>query len=65
MTNAEKFEEVFGFKPNIDKCPAEDCEDCPVGSLTCMASEQSNPQLFWENDYIEADETNCGAKMKV
>lgn len=38
MTNAEKFEEVFGFKPNSNlcympedvKCPQNtDCDDCP------------------------------------
>ena len=36
MTNAEKFKEVFGFKPNKNlcyapedvKCPT-DCDDCP------------------------------------
>lgn len=37
MTNAEKFEEVFGFKPNKNlcyapedvECPTKDCDDCP------------------------------------
>ena len=36
MTNAEKFEEVFGYKPNKNLCYApedvecpQDCDDCP------------------------------------
>lgn len=37
MTNAEKFEEVFGFKANTKmcympediECPLSDCDDCP------------------------------------
>ena len=36
MTNAEKFENVFGFKPNSNLCYAPgnvecppDCDDCP------------------------------------
>lgn len=29
MTNAEKFEEVFGFKPNKNLCYAPENVECP------------------------------------
>ena len=27
MKNAEKFKEVFGFAPDMNSCPADDCND--------------------------------------
>lgn len=29
MTNAEKYQEVFGLVPDIGSCPTEDCSYCP------------------------------------
>ena len=29
MTNAEKYEEVFGIVPEICNCPTHRCEECP------------------------------------
>lgn len=30
MTNAEKYQEVFGFPPDRGNCPTEDCKFCPA-----------------------------------
>lgn len=30
MTNAEKFEEVFGFKANTQQCYMPECLQCPT-----------------------------------
>lgn len=31
MTNAEKYEEVFGVPPDITRCPTADCDKCFLG----------------------------------
>lgn len=54
MTNAEKYKEVFGFKPDKGACPAETCDTCPghVEQFLCSCN-------FWEDEYKEPNhETN-------
>lgn len=49
MTNAEKYEDVFGFKPDVNCCPAPTCEDCPVHDKAqplCTSN-------WWNEEYIE------------
>lgn len=50
MTNAEKFKEVFGVKPNIVHCPIlfrEDCGRCKgfEGNSPCSDSD------WWNSEY--------------
>lgn len=55
MTNAEKYQEVFGVYPDPSMCPAEDCIYCP-----CNPS-KGDPELcaggstyeFWNSEYKE------------
>ena len=54
MTNAEKYQEVFGFPPDKGNCPAESCEVCPEmytrnGSFTCRPN-------WWNEEYKENKE---------
>lgn len=57
MTNAEKFEEVFGMK--ISKCAADPCNMVSRDSYSkcihndCFGCELSN---FWDRDYIKTGE---------
>ena len=46
MTNAEKYEEVFGFKPNTNMCPTTSCQDCPgeVKENICTCA-------WWDSEY--------------
>ena len=47
MTNAEKFEEVFGYKPNKNLCYAPGDVECPPDCDDCQ-------YISWLNDeYIE------------
>lgn len=55
MTNAEKFEEVFGAKPTTVHCPIlyrEDCKNCKGfgNSLNCFESD------WWNSEYKENKE---------
>ena len=58
MTNAEKYEQVFGFPPNsVLECPTSDCKKCPLFNLhrkedLCA----SNEELFnwWNSEYRES-----------
>lgn len=49
MTNAEKYEEVFGFPPDTTACPTWGCSYCPemytrIGSFTCRPN-------WWNEEY--------------
>lgn len=54
MTNAEKYQEVFGFPPDRGNCPTEDCIDCP-----CRQSKGDTTDFFfcgsaydwWDEEY--------------
>lgn len=54
MTNAEKYQEVFGFPPDTGNCPADDCNVCPcvaknsMGDISCLASYTSS---WWNSEY--------------
>lgn len=48
MTNAEKFEEVFGLIPDYTACPTRSCSECPTYNkgYDCSAK-------WWESEYKE------------
>lgn len=56
MTNAEKFEEVFGFEPNVHSCMRRECtvelkladllDKLPV-TLDCGTCSED----FWDSEY--------------
>ena len=51
MTNAEKYEEIFGYEPDKGMCPARLCKDCPLspdGRTTCPAG---YPYSWWTSEY--------------
>lgn len=56
MTNAQKYEEVFGMKPETSSCPTNDCKVCPCGiidnkgGLACFAS---RTEEWWKSEYKE------------
>lgn len=50
MTNAEKYEEVFGFPPDKENCPTECCTFCPgqVENFHCNCT-------WWDEEYKEVN----------
>ena len=47
MTNAEKYNEVFGFFPDITSCPTNSCNICPGkvdDNLNCTCT-------WWDEEY--------------
>lgn len=48
MSNAEKFEEVFGFKPNKNLCYAPEDVECPSDCDDCQ-------YISWLNDEYTAE----------
>lgn len=58
MTNAEKYEEVFGIPHDPSNCPTSDCNVCPCGikddkgSIACFASRTHE---WWNSEYKEVD----------
>lgn len=46
MTNAEKYEEVFGFPPDKEMCPTERCENCPQSGYGCYGVGE-----WWDKEY--------------
>jgi len=55
MTNAEKYEEIFGLKPDYDSCPTVFCDDCPIHNkefdhLGCSSSMRA---VWWDAEYKE------------
>lgn len=53
MTNAEKYEEVFGMKVDKDMCPTKECAICPIKKkgLRCVDTE-----VWWETEYKKGGE---------
>lgn len=49
MTNAEKYQEVFGFPPDTGCCPTECCAFCPV--TPCNANEPAATFDWWNEEY--------------
>ena len=50
MTNAEKYEEVFGLPVDPSMCPTRGCNNCPVYSLGIVCSD-SNTEEWWGEEY--------------
>ena len=54
MTNAEKYYEVFGMKPDKTTCPTENCKDCPAENTDCI-----NICVWWDDEYKGAAQKYC------
>lgn len=52
MTNAEKFEEVFGRVPNHSICPLDDCGTCKYLMCTLCTYQ------WWNDEFKEANNDN-------
>jgi hypothetical protein len=50
MTNAEKYQEVFGFPPDKGSCPAEDCHVCPINNCSEDFGRESTFE-WWDEEY--------------
>ena len=48
MTNAEKYEEVFGLPVDSSMCPTRDCDNCPIRSLGIMCVDTEE---WWCEEY--------------
>lgn len=56
MTNAEKFEEVFGFEPDTFRCPTYGCDKCPISNVCNNNTKDfhySDRQKWWYSEYKE------------
>lgn len=51
MTNAEKYKEVFGFRPDLC-CPTLNCCDCPLNER-CFNTDGENALTWWNSEYKE------------
>ena len=56
-TNAEKYEEVFGFPPRTDKCPSEFCCKCPL-KFYGIKRECHTIRIreWWNSEYKESED---------
>ena len=54
MTNAEKFEKVFGFEPNWSGCITSKCSNCPLSETTVIGHCKSED--LWSSDFTENKE---------
>ncbi len=50
MTNAEKYEEVFGMKVDKNMCPTKRCAICPIykEGLSCSCADTED---WWDAEY--------------
>ena len=48
MTNAEKYNEVFGFPPDKESCPTKSCDICPGHVEECLCNCK-----WWDEEYTE------------
>ena len=59
MTNAEKYEEVFGMPLDTAICPTSDCNVCPCANLVrdedgiSIACTSSKVYEWWKSEYKE------------
>ena len=51
-TNAQKYEEIFGFPPDEDMCPTKDCKKCPVDNYHDMYCINE----WWDSEYKEPED---------
>ena len=58
MTNAEKFENVFGFKPNSNLCYAPGNVECPPDCDDC-------PYISWlDDEYVAEPKQEVGGMIR-
>ena len=50
MTNAEKYEEIFGIKPDMTSCPTRKCVECPLYNTNTHLCGQDT-RMWWVSDY--------------
>ena len=50
MTNAEKYEEVFGITPDKFTCPTDECDACPAQYKACFGIVG-----WWNEEYKEKE----------
>lgn len=55
MTNAEKYEEIFGFKPDRIGCPTSSCGVCPASAV---CGDLRSSYDWWNSEYIEPHKGN-------
>ena len=55
MTRAEKYEEVFGIKPDTEMCPTKDCWLCPCfkGCHEDTIYHDNITEEWWNGEYNE------------
>lgn len=59
MTNAEKFEEVFGFTPHKTSCLSDTCAKCPAHCANLSKYSEIEAMLpisvgqWWDSEYKE------------
>ena len=55
MTNAQKYEEIFGFPVDKEMCPTADCENCPLkgNKYGCALTVE-----WWDSEYKEPEAKN-------
>lgn len=59
MTNAEKYQEVFGMKPDTGNCPTSNCNFCPCASIDdegCISCIGISVSDFWNSEYKENED---------
>jgi hypothetical protein len=53
MTNAEKYQEVFGFPPDTGNCPTDDCKVCPCSQMKIKGIYECMTYDWWNKEYKE------------
>jgi len=55
MTNAQKYEEVFGFPVDKEMCPTAHCENCPIIKLKpfmkLCGTDTTIMEEWWNSEY--------------
>lgn len=54
MTNAEKYEEVFGMKLEFNACPCIECSSCKIGIAGGCSDEKR--VKWWNSEYKGSEE---------
>lgn len=56
MTNAEKYQEVFGFPPDKEQCPTDNCKFCPCSQMKIEWISECMTYDWWNSEYKENKE---------
>ena len=56
MTNADKYEEVFGFPPNRYACMYDDHKDCKGCPIVCEDNSALERLKWWNSEYKESEQ---------